>query len=122
MKAPQPDWQPLEETVPAEIFKTEVQAWARKIGVEPKEIQLRPMKRKWASCSTNGRLTFDTDLLRQPADFRREVIVHELLHLKVARNPQLRHSPVWLPLLRVLAETGWRASRPDEIGDTALHR
>jgi predicted metal-dependent hydrolase len=95
MKAPQPDWQPLEETVPAEIFKSEVKAWARKIGVDPKEIHLRPMKRKWASCSTRGRLTFDTDLLRQPANFRREVIVHELLHLKVPN-----HGPVFRSLLR----------------------
>jgi predicted metal-dependent hydrolase len=95
MKSWGPDWQPLEETVPAEIFKSEVEAWARKIGVEPKEIHLRPMKRKWASCSTKGRLTFDTDLLRQPAVFRREVIVHELLHLKVPN-----HGPVFRALLK----------------------
>jgi predicted metal-dependent hydrolase len=75
--------------------KISSQAWARKIGVEPKEIHLRPMKRKWASCSTKGRLTFDTGLLSQPAAFRREVIVHELLHLKVPN-----HGPVFRSLLR----------------------
>jgi predicted metal-dependent hydrolase len=95
MKSCGPDWQPLEDMIPADLFKSEVQAWARKIGVEPKEIHIRPMKRKWASCSTKGRLTFDTDLLRQPADFRREVIVHELLHLKVPN-----HGPVFRSLLR----------------------
>ena len=47
------------------------------------------MKRKWASCSSKGNLTFDTDLLDQPAEFRRKVIVHELLHLKVPNHGKL---------------------------------
>ncbi|MDZ7343342.1 MAG: M48 family metallopeptidase [candidate division KSB1 bacterium] len=80
---------PLEEIIPVAIFKAEVEAWARRIGVAPKEIRLRPMKRKWASCSSRGRLTFDTALLRQPARFRAEVIAHELLHLKVPNHGKL---------------------------------
>jgi predicted metal-dependent hydrolase len=79
----------LEELVPADIFKAEVRVWAQRIGVTPREIHLRPMRRKWASCSTRGRLTFDTDLLRQPAALRSEVIVHELLHLKVPNHGKL---------------------------------
>ena len=82
-------WQPLEETVPVDIFKAEVQAWAKRIGMEPREIHIRPMKRKWASCSSHGRLTFDVELLRQPAAFRAEVIVHELLHLKLPNHGRL---------------------------------
>lgn len=76
----------MEELVPASIFHSEVNVWAKRIGVTPKEIRLRPMKRKWASCSSRGRLTFDTALLHEPAAFRREVIVHELLHLKVPNH------------------------------------
>ncbi len=41
-----------------EKFKQQVVEWAGKIGVEPKEIHVREMSRKWASCSTRGRLTF----------------------------------------------------------------
>lgn len=82
-------WQPLEEAVPADLFRAEVRAWAQRIGVEPREIHLRPMKRKWASCSSRGRLTFDTGLLRQPARKRAEVIIHELLHLKVPNHSKL---------------------------------
>lgn len=82
----------LEEAVPAAVFKAEVESWARRIGVEPKEIRLRPMKRKWASCSSSGRLTFDAGLLRQPAHFRAEAIVHELLHLKVPNHGRLFRS------------------------------
>jgi predicted metal-dependent hydrolase len=79
----------LEEIVPTAIFKDEVRRWAEIIGVEPKEVHIRPMRRKWASCSSAGRLTFDTDLLRQPTTFRSEVIVHELLHLKVPNHGKL---------------------------------
>lgn len=82
-------WAPLEETVPEELFKAEVWAWAHRIGVEPREIHIRPMRRKWASCSSKGRLTFDVGLLRQPARFRAEVVVHELLHLKVPNHGKL---------------------------------
>lgn len=88
-------FQPLEETVPLEVFKAEVNAWARKIGVELKELHVRPMSRKWASCSSKGRLTFNTALLGEPASFRREVIVHELLHLKLPN-----HSKVFKALLK----------------------
>ena len=88
------DQQLLEDAVPAELFKVEVRSWAKRIGVEPVAITLRPMKRKWASCSSAGRLTFDTDLLHEPASFRREVIVHELLHLKIPN-----HGPVFRRLL-----------------------
>lgn len=84
-----PVWQLLEEAVPQDVFRAEVQAWAQRIGVTPREIHIRPMKRKWASCSSRGRLTFDAALLRQPAAFRREVIIHELLHLKVPNHGKL---------------------------------
>lgn len=83
------DWLPLEQAVPIDVFRAEVDAWARRLGVTPREIRIRPMKRKWASCSSHGRLTFDVDLLQRPADFRREVIVHELLHLKVPNHGRL---------------------------------
>ena len=43
--------------VEPEKFKEQVVGWAGKIGVEPKEIHIREMSRKWASCSTSGRLT-----------------------------------------------------------------
>jgi hypothetical protein len=82
----------LEEVVGAAVLKAEVEAWAKRIGVHPREIRLRPMKRKWASCSSEGRLTFNTDLMRQPARLRAEAIVHELLHLKLPNHGKLFRS------------------------------
>ena len=83
------DWHPLEETVPLEVFKAEVRAWAQRIGVEYGTLTVRPMKHKWASCSSKGNLTFSTDLLSQPADFRAKTVVHELVHLKVPNHGKL---------------------------------
>lgn len=79
----------LEQMIPAQVFKTEVLRWAKRIGVEPREIRLRLMKNKWASCSSNGRLTFNSEILSQPATFRSEAVVHELLHLKVPNHGKL---------------------------------
>jgi predicted metal-dependent hydrolase len=85
-------WTPLEAVIPVELLRAEVHAWARRIGVEPHAIHIRPMKRKWASCSSKGRLTFAVDLLGQPARFRAEVIAHEVLHLKVPHHGKLFRS------------------------------
>lgn len=79
----------LEKAIQRDVFKSEVRAWAKRIGVEPKEVQIRPMKKKWGSCSTKGRLTFDESLLRQSADFRKKVIVEELLHLRIPNHGKL---------------------------------
>src|SRR5947209_17902562 len=76
-------------------FKAEIRAWADRIGVEPSEIHVRSMRRKWASCSSRGRLTFDPAMLLQPKRVRDEIIAHELLHLKI-RN----HGPLFKALLR----------------------
>ena len=79
----------LEQIIPGQVFKAEVLIWAKRVGVEPKEIRVRLMKNKWASCSSNRRLTFNSEILQQPANFRREAIVHELLHLKVPNHGKL---------------------------------
>jgi len=95
---------PLEDSVPMGLFKSEVATWAGRIGVEPVLITVRSMKRKWGSCSSEGRLTFDRDLLHQPAPFRAEVIVHELLHLKY---PYPHHGRTFRSLVRsYLAQYG----------------
>ncbi len=83
------EWAPLEETVSAEVLRSEIAAWARRIGVEPRSIRIREMKRKWASCSSRGNVTFNAELMAQPAAFRAEAIVHELLHLKVPNHGKL---------------------------------
>jgi len=70
-------------------FKFDVLEWAEQIGVEPREIHVRDMTNKWASCSSKGRLTFSKHLLKQRKDMRSKAIVHELLHLKYPNHGKL---------------------------------
>lgn len=74
-----------------ENFKGEVKEWAQVIGVEPKQIHLRKMKRKLASCSSKGRLTFDPSLLKESKEVRSNTILHELLHLRYPNHGKMFH-------------------------------
>ena len=70
-------------------FKKEVLGWEEDMKVEPNEIHIRGMTRKWASCSSRGRLTFSFELLNKTDNFRAKVIVHELLHLKYPNHGKM---------------------------------
>ena len=70
-------------------LKAAVQRWADDIGVEVSEIHLRTMTKKWASISTNGRLTLNTQLLKLPEALSEYVIVHELVHILVPNHSKL---------------------------------
>ncbi len=88
MRASAASAQPSPPMTKAEL-KAEVAAWAKRIGVQPRELHIRQMRRKWGSCSTEGRVTLNQELLRASADLRREVIVEELLHLRVPNHGKL---------------------------------
>lgn len=70
-------------------FKQYVMDWAREVGVQPKELHIRRMKRKLASCSSRGRLTFDVSLLEDAAGKRLEAVLHELLHLRYPNHGKM---------------------------------
>ncbi len=84
-------------------FKKEVRDWAAAVGVQPSRIDVRPMTRKWASCSPKtGRLSFSLDLMDAPRPLRETVIVHELLHLRLPNHGKLfrRLLSAYLKLVR----------------------
>ena len=78
-----------------------VRHWAARIGVRVLQVHVREMTTKWASISTQGRLTLDTDLLDIAKDLAEFVIVHELVHLlapnhgKVFKSFMLAYMPDW---------------------------
>ena len=75
-KRPRPNkWQDADD------LRWAVRHWATRLGVQAPRIYLRPMKTKWASISTAGRLILNTDLLAIPKDLGEFVVVHELIHL-----------------------------------------
>ena len=75
-------------------FKEAVKVWADKLNVKAHSIAIRPMKNKWASCSTKGNLNFNEELLQLEEGIGNYVIVHELLHF---RYPN--HGRVWKSLM-----------------------
>jgi predicted metal-dependent hydrolase len=78
-----------------EAFKARVLEWAVKLDVKAQAIYIRPMRRKWASCSTAGTLSFNDELLGMEATLGDYVIVHELLHFSVPN-----HGKLWKALMR----------------------
>jgi predicted metal-dependent hydrolase len=88
-------WHDVEE------LRWAVRHWATKIGVRTPQIHLRGMRKKWASLSTVGRLTLNSELLDLPKDLGEFVIVHELVHLlapnhgKVFKSFMHAYLPDW---------------------------
>lgn len=70
-------------------IKEKTRRWARRIKVQPSQIRVQKMTRKWASCSTTGWVCLSTDLAEEPGPFQDFVIVHELLHLRVPNHGKL---------------------------------
>ncbi len=77
-------------------FKARVLQWAAMLGVEVRSLAVRPMRNKWASCSTAGSLNFNAELLLLERELGDYVIVHELLHFSVPN-----HGKLWKSLMRV---------------------
>ena len=78
-----------------ESFVQRTHDWADRLDVRVRSVAIRKMRRKWASCSTAGRLTFDESLLSRPRELQDYVIVHELLHVSVPN-----HGKLWKSLMR----------------------
>jgi predicted metal-dependent hydrolase len=78
-----------------QAFKARVRHWADKLEVKIVWLGVRPMRNKWASCSTAGHLNFNDELLGLDREVWDYVIVHELLHFFVPN-----HGKLWKSLMR----------------------
>ena len=78
-----------------QAFKARVAEWAGKLGVSVAGTYVRPMSNKWASCSSNGILSFNDELLELDSEVWDYVIFHELLHFDVPN-----HGKLWKGLMR----------------------
>jgi len=76
-------------------FKQRVRLWAEKLDVKIVWLGVRPMRNKWASCSTSGHLNFSDELPELKSELWDYVIVHELLHFSVPN-----HGKLWKSLMR----------------------
>lgn len=76
-------------------FKDRVRSWADRLNVDVVWLGVRPMRNKWASCSTKGHVNFNSELLPFDEELWDYVIVHELLHFSVPN-----HGKLWKSLMR----------------------
>jgi len=85
----------------AEELKWAVRSWTARIWVKVPQIHVRQMTRKWASISTAGRLTLNSELLEMPRMLGEFVIVHEVVHMtasnhgKVFKSFMFAYLPDW---------------------------
>lgn len=94
----------------ADEFRWAARHWATRMRVTLRQIHLREMRTKWASISTNGRLTLNKELLALPRPLGEYVIVHELAHLlspnhgKLFKSFMTAYLPDWQERERKLRE------------------
>ena len=98
-----------------QLFKARVFEWADKLDVNIRALSVRPMRNKWASCSSAGNLNFNDELLAFDRDVADYVIVHELLHFFVPN-----HGKLWKCLMR--AHLGRFESSEEKLHKAATER
>ena len=58
------------------------QRWAVNLGVNPSDVIIADVPKKWGTCDSSGVITLSPDLTDMPDEFQDYVVVHELLHLR----------------------------------------
>ena len=79
------------------------------LKLAPKKIVIKPMTKRWGSCTKHGNVQLHPDLVKAPLDCIEYVIAHELCHLRVHD-----HSPAFYRLLsRLMPDWEKRKARLD---------
>lgn len=79
------------EKITKEQLKQLTLKYSEKIGVRQKikSIQVRDMKNKLASCSNKGRITFSSCILSMELEEIKQIVIHELLHLRYKNHGKM---------------------------------
>lgn len=83
-----------------ELIRRKIEAYlpdVERYGAERPEVRIQWMKKRWGSCTPNGVMTINIELVKAPIHCVEYVLMHELCHL-VYPN----HSPDFYQLLRML--------------------
>lgn len=66
-------------------FVSLLDKWAEDFDILPPKVAIREMPKRWGSCTVNGKVILNPELIKAPTGCIEYVIVHELCHL-VHRN------------------------------------
>ncbi|MDR1915283.1 MAG: M48 family metallopeptidase [Synergistaceae bacterium] len=69
------------------IVRSLVPKWSKALAVRPREATVKYAATRWGSCSSSGRIFFNTRLSMLSDEVAEYIVVHELCHLK-----QMNHS------------------------------
>jgi predicted metal-dependent hydrolase len=69
-------------------IKERVAHFAPKVGVKPKSVSVRDLAYRWASCSSDGKLSFHWKCMMATPKVIDYVIVHELCHMRVRNHSE----------------------------------
>jgi predicted metal-dependent hydrolase len=72
------------------IFKDQVALYAPLMNVAPRSIKLSSARTQWGSCTAQGALRFNWQLIKMPLLLIDYVVIHELAHLV-----EMNHSPAF---------------------------
>jgi len=65
-----------------ETFEARADKYAKEVGLEYEEIEVRNQRTKWGSCSTAGTLGLNWRLMMAPLPIIDYIVIHELAHLR----------------------------------------
>lgn len=72
----------------SEIAEPIIQRFAERYGVEPSSFYIQEMENRWGSCTNNGKLTLNTELIKASRPCIEYVVTHELCHLLFRNHTQ----------------------------------
>jgi len=75
----------------ASMFREVLGKYSR-FGFRPSGFAVRSMKRRWGSCTSQGKITLSTELIKVPEKWVEYVILHELCHLRHHNHGQMYYS------------------------------
>ena len=86
-------------------------AKTKRHGIVLPNIQIRMMKKRWGSCSKQGSIILNTQLIKAPSHCIDYVIMHELCHLKYFNHGKLFYNL----LVKVMPDWEKRKKRLEQV-------
>ncbi|MFG6685217.1 M48 family metallopeptidase [Mariniflexile sp. HNIBRBA6329] len=81
-----------------------VKKWAKKTGLDFKDVKIRKLEKRWGSCTPTNSILINIDAIKLPFSLIDYLIVHELVHTKVKSHSKefwaelSKHIPNWKEL------------------------